>query len=152
MSRTITLRKALQLKKTLSGEVSKASKGVSNNNCVRKTRVNPDIDVKELYEKWKEKTANLLELKTAITLANVSIYGKIVYADELKSSIAFYEGLDTFPFEEVYDGTKNVTEETIVFLSGKEVNEIISKLKVDLEETLDAIDAYNSTTTFTISF
>jgi hypothetical protein len=149
MPKTISLRKALQVKKTLAGDIAKLKSTVKTNNSVK--RVNPNIDVKVLHAELNDKINKLLELKTAITIANTPIYSKIVLADELKAKIAFYEELNVQLFSTAFDAQRNVVEiDHVVSIGELERNEIVKQLKVDLEAALDAIDYYNSTTTITV--
>ena len=97
MSRTVSLRKAHQIKKVLVGEIAQYTMKVRSFNAVSRRPSN--IDVKALHELLRHKIANLIELKTQITLANVSIYSAIVELEETKSLIGFYEGLNTTEYE-----------------------------------------------------
>ena len=148
--KTISLRKALQVKKNLAGEIAKLKSTIQTNNSVK--RVNPNVDVKKLHEELNDKIAKLIELKTAITLANISIYSKIVTADELKAKIAFYEGLNVQLFSTSFDKDRNIIEvDHTVSIGELDRNEIVKQLKIDLEAALDAIDYYNSTTTINVA-
>lgn len=149
MPKTISLRKALQVKKNLTGDIAKLKSIIKTNNSVK--RVNPNIDVKALHTELNDKINKLLALKTAITISNVSIYSKIVLADEIKAKISFYEELNVHLYSSGFDGQRNVIEvEHTVIISELERNEIVKTLKVELEAVLDAIDYYNSTTTITV--
>ena len=150
MPKTISIRKALQLKKNLAGEIAKLKSTIHVNNSVK--RVNPNISVVDLHKELNEKLEALIELKTQITLANVSIYSSIITADELKAKIGFYETLNVAQFSTAFDKDHNLIEvDHVVVISEKERNEIVKGLKVELETVLDRIDHYNSTTHITVN-
>lgn len=143
----ITLRKGLQMKKTLSGDLAKIRVKISKYNSQHEDKVSSHICVPTLISEAEQILVKLISLKTAITQANVAIYPKIIKADELKSEIAFYEALST---DEVVDqfrpGVGSVSVKCVVGVNETEKQKKIKSLKADLEAVLDDIDYFNGST------
>jgi len=142
MTKRISLRKALQVKKTLVGDIARISSLLAKHNAQRYP--NKHINVQALYDEHVAKVNELIHLKTELAKANVGIYGTIILADELKSGISFFEGLDTDE-----DGTEYIRGEAIrytqtVVIDYAQKNGIIKGMKEKLEAALEAIDEYNS--------
>jgi len=142
---SITIRKALQTKKTLVGDIAKLKQVVERFNS--QETPNKHINLEKVHGQYLAKIEELIALKTAITKANVAIYEAIVQADEVKGLIAFYEGLNTS------DSTIKRTPEghflpvpTTVYLDYTMVEEKVAELKTRLLELLDKIDHFNSNT------
>jgi hypothetical protein len=143
MLKKISLRKALQVKKNLAGEVGKVSILIGKFNSQRNP--NKHVKVLELVSEYETKVAKLMALKVAIAQANVGVYGAIIAADELKSQISFYEGLNTEENGEEYKLGTTVPYELVVAINYGAKTDKVKALKVALEAALEAIDAYNST-------
>lgn len=146
---SITLRKALQTKKTLTGDIAKLRQTIQKFNS--QENPNKHINLETVHAEYLAKTDELVALKTAITKANVLIYGAIVQADEVKGLIAFYEGLDTADstLKRTTDGTYSHIP-TTVYLDYTMVEEKVAELKERLLGLLDTIDHFNSNTTITV--
>lgn len=146
----ITLRKGLQMKKTLSGDLAKVRTKISKFNSQQEEKVSAHINIADLLVEGEQLLAKLISLKTAITLANVSIYSKIIKADELKSEIAFYESLQTVETDEVYRAGQHILVKCVVGVNETEKQTKIKSLKAELETVLDAIDYFNGSTKITV--
>lgn len=142
MTKKISLRKALQVKKNLAGELAKISSKIKMYNSQR--YVNKHVNVLELFSEFGLKTAKLIELKSEIAKANVHIYPNIILVDELKSQIAFYETLNTEETGSEYKGGEEVQYAMTVAMNYGLKEENIRLLKMKLEENLEVIDEYNS--------
>lgn len=146
----ITLRKGLQMKKTLSGDLAKARVKIAKYNSQQEEKVSAHISIADLLVEANQLLVKLISLKTAITLANVSIYSKIIKADELKSEIAFYETLQTDEVTEQYRGGAQVVIKCVVGINETEKQKHIKSLKAELETVLDEIDYFNGSTKITV--
>lgn len=150
MSKQITIRKALQVKKTLVGEIAQLRALIVKYNSQR--TANKHINLTKVHADYSDKSEKLIGLKTAITKANVDIYESIVRVEEIKGQIALYGSLDTSETDEVYDHKAEVivSHPMTVHLNLTQTNEKIATLKVELETLLDKIDHFNSNTTIEV--
>ena len=139
----MTIRKALQHKKTLTGEIAKLKSIIEKFNS--QENVNKHINLEKVHAEFEAKVSELIALKTAITQANVGIYGAIVEADEVKAKIAFYEALNTTDsiLRRNQDGTIS-TITLFVHMDYSMVENKVKELKERLLELLDKIDHFNS--------
>lgn len=146
---TITLRKALQSKKTLVGDIAKMKSTIEKFNS--QETPNKHIKLAEIHTAYIAKIDELIALKTAITKANVEIYGAIVAADEIKGLISMYEGLNTSDstMKRGPDGQYSTVLLTVYF-DYSMVEDKVTELKEKLQGLLDKIDYFNSNTTITI--
>lgn len=145
MSR-MSLRKALKVKKNLSGEIGKIRATITKYNS--QEIKNPHIDVGALLIDLDLKNTLLINLKSAIAVQNVSIYPDIIAVEEIKGLIAFYEGLDTTENSREVRVTPNGREMVDVVrtveINLAQKNNIVKSLQLQLESTLEKIDDYNS--------
>ncbi len=139
----ISLRKALQVKKNLTGEIAKVRNKISQFNCQR--NANKHINVLELEAEFVALTNKLIALKTALAKANVAIYEDILFAEELKGLIAFYEALNTEEEGSEYKAGEFITYQNIVAIDYSVKEDKVKALKADLEKRLERIDEFNST-------
>lgn len=140
----ISLRKALQVKKNLTGEITKARTTVMVHNSQRNP--NKHIKVLELVVEFERMVEKLIAIKTALAVANVPIYEDILRVDELKGLISFYEGLNTEEEGQEFkagEGFVKYTNTVAIDYSEKESK--IKTLKAELEQRLEKIDEFNST-------
>ena len=146
---SITLRKALQTKKTLVGDIAKLKTTIEKFNS--QETPNKHINLEKIHAEYMAKIAQLIALKTAITKANVEIYEAIVAADETKAMISMYEGLNTSDstMKRGPDGQYSTIPLTVYF-DYSMVEEAVKLLKEKLQDLLDKIDYFNSNTTITI--
>ena len=143
----ITIRKALQMKKTLAGDLAKARVKISSHNVQEESRVSSHINILDLLAEQEQILAKLLALKTAVTLANVPVYPKLVLADELRSQIAWYESLSTDETREKVDYKNgNSVVKNVVGINESVKTAKVKELKSQLEAVLDEVDFYNGST------
>lgn len=137
-----SLRKALQVKKNLTGEIAKLRSKISQFNCQRNP--NKHVDVLELVAELDRLTNKLIAIKTALAKANVEIYEDILVSDELKGMISFYEGLDTDEDGQDYKNGEIVDYKKVVAVdySAKELK--LKTMKSELEIRLEKIDDFNA--------
>ena len=148
--RKVTLRKALQIKKNLIGEINEYKNTFVNLNSQRQDVKIDRVDVSLAYNNYLEKTNLLIHLKTELSKANISIYAYIAKVEEIKTQISVYNTLDTSEkYTEIdYEATpiRKLVFDKIVFLNATDVSNKVKELKEKLEELLDKIDYHNSTT------
>lgn len=142
MTKRISLRKALQVKKTLVGDIARVSSLLAKHNAQRYP--NKHINVQALYGEHVAKVTALIHLKTELAKANVGIYGTIILADEVKSGISFFEGLDTDEEGTEYLRGEATRYTQTVAIDYAQKNVIVKAMKEKLEAALEAIDEYNS--------
>lgn len=144
MLKKISLRKALQTKKTLVGDIAKLRVNITKFNSQRTP--NPHVDVNALVSEYQDKTVKLMNLKTAITNANVGIYGEIIKAEEFKSQIALFESLDTDEEGLEYRAGEAIKYTKTVAINYTQKMDYVKTLRAELEEVLDKIDGFNTHT------
>lgn len=148
----LTLRKALNVKNRLIGEVHRLTSKTPPFNCHREDQP-PAYELEELLEKRKKVVESLIALKTAIATANVPIYEKIARVAELKTEITMYQVFKTSPIS-IYDYDDKgdrITIKTIVKMPENEVDDKISALQKEIEALNDEIDYYNGTTKINVN-
>lgn len=151
MTRQITLRKALQLKKTLAGDLAKLKEKLFKFNAQRTP--SKHVDVMAVYDELVKKTANLLELKTKLAQANVGIYEMIATVDEMKSQIAFFNTLNTEETGREHQFGGAVCEyQVTVAIDYTKREAIVAACQAQLDSALERIDEYNSAHSITLSF
>lgn len=150
MTRQITLRKALQLKKTLAGDLAKLKEKLHKFNAQRTP--SKHVDVMAVYDELVKKTANILELKTKLAQANVGIYEMIATVDEMKSQIAFFNTLNTEEAGREYQNGAVCEYQVTVAIDYTKREAIVAACQAQLDSALERIDEYNSTHSITLSF
>jgi len=148
---TVKLRKALQIKNRLAGEIANLTRRLNVNNHPDQDGKAPEFDIRALLAERKELVNKLVQVKTVIAKANVDIYEKINQLAELKSEVSV---LSLIPTQDVR-GNKRVLVEgrydyldtvTPAVIKSKEVQEKVTALNLEIESLQDAIDYHNSVT------
>jgi hypothetical protein len=141
------LYKALKLKKTLTGEISKLKQQISEKNSYQVGSLNEEkFKVSELYNKLLSKINELTNLKFMINEANREIQASIYMLSEYKALISFWNGVS------VLEGTKNIGYGSSVSTEFKvQVDEIkrdeyIDTYQKKIDSLQEEIDTYNYTT------
>ena len=153
----ITLRKALNLKNKLVGEINELGSIIVSHNRYETGRnsLSEKIDVKLKLSEYIKKKNDLTALKIAIVNANAnsdgsnSIYGTLMKIEETKSLISFLKGIQTdTTCREQTDYRTNTTTitEVKVQVSYEEIQGLIKKAEKQIEEFLDAVEEFNGTT------
>lgn len=148
---TVKLRKALQIKNRVAGELSALNARIGYNNHLTSDGKTPEYDIKELLKQRKEVQVKLVAVKTAIAKANVPIYEKVSQIAELKSEITTLQHLNTHQIPEnkmvVLEGRPQyVSVERAPIVTAKEVDAAVKALNLEIEALQDAIDYHNSVT------
>ncbi len=153
------LAKALKVKNRLAGEIAKLKGLVSAHNTIRSRIIAPGtinekvfrrerpIDVLKTLEELTLKQKDLCDLKTAITVANIGIYPKIIEMEEAKGMLSY---LNTFVGEreaetETDDSVTTVTQWENAISADMKMS-ATTMLQKRIEELQDEIDEFNATT------
>lgn len=145
----VRIRKALQIKNRISGEVANLTKLIQANNSHQKG--GSRFDVNDLIKSRASAVEKLIAVKAALAVSNVAIYGKIARMAELKSEIQMYRTLPTNEgcTEAGYgDRAKTIVIECTV--NAVQVEERVKELTLEIEKLQDEVDYFNSTTEITI--
>lgn len=148
----ITLRKALNDKNRLKGELARIDKRIKDNNQFREGTT-PDYDINKLVDERLALMNKLIALKTAIAKANVAIYEKINRVAELKGYIALLNDIPAVPESDVeYHPTlgrqmklKNVVLNQVL------IDNHVKQYELEITALNDAIDYFNGTTEIEIA-
>ena len=145
----VRIRKALQVKNRLAGEVAQLGKLIQANNSHREGQAK--FDVLELILKRSDAVRKLIAVKTALAVANVSIYEKLARMAELKNEISLLRGLNTNEGEEEHGyGVNAKTVKVVATVTAAQVEDNVNKLTLEIEKLQDEVDYFNSTTEITI--
>lgn len=145
----VRIRKALQVKNRLAGEVAQLGKLIQANNSHRDGQAK--FDVSDLVTKRNAAVQKLIAVKTALAVANVSIYEKLARMAELKNEIALLRGLNTTEGEEELGyGERAKTVKIVATINAAAVEINVNTLTLEIEKLQDEIDYFNSTTEITI--
>ena len=165
MEKEITIRKALNIKNRLVGEIGDLrNKIMSLNNYIEgQTTENALTDVKKLNEELLNKECKLIELKTKIHQKNAEskTYETITQISEYKSLIDYYTSLRSQTTDNVdkniYEWDATHTARTITsvdkyraHISKEQCDALVSELKGKLENAFDTVEAFNASTRISI--
>jgi hypothetical protein len=146
----ITLRKALQLKNNMVGNISKIRLLIRKKNVfVRETTPESAMeDTRSLMIKLEGEVASLVRLKTALAKANVGIYETLCTLEELKARISF---LGEIPYSEGKSlaGMNNgvaIYHNTEVHINEKAIRQMTEETQKEIEKLQEKVDEYNGTT------
>ena len=144
----MNLAQALKQKNRLAGELVRQQQILQRENARRSDNAS-QVDREEVWEKIIEISEELGELKGRITQANVNIYPALERMAELKSRIAFLNGLPKREGEEVERYGRS--DEKIVYqwdslINQEKCDELVADLQEEINGLQDEVDAYNATT------
>ena len=140
------LYKALKLRKSLIGEITKIKQQIKDKNSYLDGSLNAQkFDVHQLYGVLLNKIDELTGLKFAINEANREIQAKIYVLAEYKALIAFWNEVS------VIEGSQASTySETIrnykVQIDEEKRNQIVNDFQKRVDALQEEIDTYNYTT------
>ncbi len=141
----VRIRKALQIKNRLAGEIANLNKLIQANNSHNEGQTR--FDVKKLFADRSATVAKLVAVKTALAVANTSIYGKLATLAELKDEIKFLRGLNTNEGEEELGyGERAKTVKIVAEVTAADVEADVARLTLEIEKLQDEVDYFNSTT------
>lgn len=142
----MNIAQALKVKNRLAGELARKQQIFSRENSRRSDSAS-NVDRDALWHEIMNISNQLGLLKGKITRANVDIYPAIERMSELKSRIAFIEGLPKREGEEIdYYGRDNqkVTYTWNSYLNQENSDLEIESLQREINDLQDTIDAYNA--------
>lgn len=131
--------KALKLKQQLVSEILDLQKRLSYNSMADGD-VRP-YSVKEAISLIKDKTLQLVKLKSAIHKANLEVYDKIFLLSELKGLVKKYSSIPTSTASQVRGQilVKYITE-----ISQVEKDEMVAKIQEQINQIQDELDTHNA--------
>jgi hypothetical protein len=147
-TQSMTLSQALKQKNRLAGEIARQQVILQRENSRRNDSVST-VDRKGVLDKIHELSEQLGVLKAQIANANVGIYSALERMAELKSLIAFFQGLPKREGEEITFVGRD--DEKLVYTWNSLVNQAdcdtyVSELQNKINTLQDQVDAYNATT------
>lgn len=146
MRTIVTIARALKEKNRVAGRLAKARELVGAENSQDKS-VPRGVDVAAMYDLAKMLRNRLIAIKSAIAEANKPIVSKIIELDEIKSEIAFLNGLDVKEgkFVTTNYGTR-IESEIDAIISKQQVLDEVAALQVSADRLQDELDEFNATT------
>ena len=146
MKTKVTIAKALKEKNRVAGRLAKARDLVNNENSKDK-KVPRGINVSETFALAKALRDRLIAIKSAIAEANKPIVSKIIELDEIKSEIAYLNGLNVKEgkFIETNYGSR-IELEIDVIISKQEVLDAVAALQARADQLQDELDEFNAAT------
>ena len=146
MKKQVSIARALKEKNRVAGRLAKAREIIQQENSKDKS-LPRRVDVEASYAEAKMLEARLVAIKSAIAQANNPIVAKIIELDELKSEIAFLNGLNVKEgrFEEVSYGNKIVRDIEAVVGQARVLAEV-AELQKRADALQDALDEFNAST------
>ena len=146
MKKQVSIARALKEKNRVAGRLAKAREIIQQENSKNKS-LPRRVDVEATYAEAKMLEARLVAIKSAIAQANNPIVAKIIELDELKSEIAFLNGLNVKEgrFEEVSYGNKIIRDIEAVVGQARVLAEV-AELQKRADALQDALDEFNAST------
>ena len=140
------LYKALKLRKSLVGEISKLKAQIKEKNSHLVGSKNAErYDAKAAYNQLYDKISELVGLKYAINEANREIQGKIYLIGEFKALISFLNELDVTEGSKSHNYTE-VVREYGVHINETERDEMVEEFQKKVDSLQEEIDIFNHTT------
>ena len=139
---TLSLAKALKVKKRLIGRLSKVNTDISHNNS--RLEGAKQIDVAALNELRKKLVQALIHLKVAIYHGNLDIQEKLFLLAEVKSDISFFSTLNTREGQENHS-YQNTPVVYIASITKENVDNLVKALEAQVDTLQEEIDQYNYT-------
>lgn len=142
------LSKALKVKKSLIGEITKLKRQIAKNNSFLVGSKNGEnFKAKEKKVELMKKISELTNLKYIINEANAEIQAEIYMLSEYKALVAFWQGVNVTEGKVEGGGfhSTGISEYDVHFNEGKK-DEIIKEYQVKVDALQDKIDFYNFTT------
>jgi len=144
----MNLSQALKQKNRLAGELVRQQQILQRENARRSDSVSK-VDRTEVWAKIQKLSEELGVLKGKITTANVGIYPSLERMAELKSRIAFLNGLPKREGEEVTFVGRD--QEKMVYTWDSHINQeqtdkMIADLQLQINNLQDQVDLHNATT------
>lgn len=145
MKKQVSIARALKEKNRVAGRLKQLRDQVMHDNSMDK-KIPRSIDVLAVYAQSKDMKNRLIEIKSAIAVANQGIVSKIIELDEIKGEIAYLNGLNVKEgkFANPYKENSETEIEAVIKRAG--VIEEINALQKKAEDLQDKIDEFNAVT------
>ena len=145
MRTMVTIARALKEKNRVAGRLAKARELVGAENSQDKS-VPRGVDVATMYDLAKTLRNRLIAIKSAIAEANKPIVSKIIELDEIKSEIAFLNGLDVKEgkFVTTNYGTR-IESDIDAIIRKQQVLDEVTELQARADRIQDELDEFNAT-------
>ena len=145
MKKVVSIARALKEKNRVAGRLSRARAQIESENSCDK-RVPRGIDVEQVFALSRVLRDQLISIKTAIALANKPIVSKIIELDEVKSEIAYLNGLNVREgrFVEGGYGSRDEAEIEAVIRKPRVLSEVAA-LQARADRLQDELDEFNAT-------
>lgn len=141
----VRIRKALQIKNRITGEIANLNKLIQGNNSHHEGAGR--FDVAKLLVDRAQAVEKLIAIKTALSNANVAIYEKIARMAELKDEITLYRSLNTAEgVQSVGYGVEAKHIRIVATVNAAQVEDIVKARTLDIEKLQDEVDYFNSAT------
>lgn len=138
------LYKALKLKNKLVGEINKLQQNIQHKNSFVVDSLQ-NYNVLEMIQTLESKKTKLINLKLAINEANQDIQKEIYLLSEIKSTINFYQSLNTSKGKQYSDYSRETVLEYTCWVDELEKDNKIKELEDTLESIQELIDSHNYT-------
>jgi len=145
---SLSLAKALKVKKRLIGRLSKVSVDIGRNNSI--VAGSKQIDVLALSMLREKLIDALIELKISIYKGNFDIQDKLFLLSETKSDITFYSSLNTKEGQEQHS-YQNTPVIYTASITKEEVDILVKNLENKVDNLQEEIDQYNYTRKIQVS-
>ena len=145
--KTVTLARALQIKKRLAEDISRVSTDIQLENRIA-TDNERNVDIRQYLAKRKELVTKLTNLKLKIFEAANPIRQSILDLAELKSESSFLQSISTDSGKQHRRGILGESDvEYTVVITKNEVNTEIKRIEAEIDRIqYDIIDKHNAVT------
>jgi hypothetical protein len=139
--------KGLKLKNSLVGQNATTIATFQKENVQLNDNVSK-FDVPALYEEYKIRSAQIIELKTRIAIANGPIWHNIFEMAELKGRITMLRQINTREgkFQERGFGEAAITNVYLPHMNAKQVQDEIQAAEARIQVLQDEVDEFNHVT------
>ena len=146
----ITLARALKIKNILVGKIAKVKSEITDKNSVIVGTQQPDILA--LLKTYNELVVHIIDLKTIHYKANLEIQRDLYELAETKSTLAFYNTIDTSDGDsgQLHYGTNTKIVNTAA-IKKEDKDKAILELESSIESLQEKIDKFNYQTEVSVN-
>lgn len=136
--------KALKLKNKLAGEVADLKKRLLEQNVHTKNQPF-DYDSREVISELRARMKELVDVKTAIAVANTEIYERVFTLAEMKGLLVTLKSMETKHGLVVENQTYGDPTQTeyVAQIRQAEVDQMTAELNSEMQEIQDELDEFN---------
>ena len=138
----------LKQKSRLAGELVRLQQILTRETARRSDSVTT-VNREEIWNQIVSTSNQLGTLKGQITIANIGIYPTLESMSELKSRIAYINGLNKRVGTEIepsYGNNERITHTWESYITQEKADAMVVDLQAQINAAQDAVDAYNSNT------